>query len=74
MFIQVLPPMKNSYDISFTMITLHNGQETEMISQWVESVKSLPFNGEYELHAYHPASKTRSGNVSASVIYEIVTQ
>jgi hypothetical protein len=70
----ILPPTKNSYDISFTMVTLHEGKEIEMISQWVESIKNLPFNGEYELHAYHPASKTRSGNVSASILYEIIKQ
>jgi len=67
----VLPPMKNGYDVKFTMTTLYEGKETEMISQWVESIKNLPFAGQYELHAFHPASRTRSGEVSASVMYEI---
>ena len=67
-----LPSSTTGYEVSFKMVTKYQGQETYMISQWKESIKELPFEGEYNLHDYHPASDTRSGTVSATVIYALV--
>jgi len=66
-----LPPASRGYDVKFKMAGWYAGKEFSMISQWVEHVDNLPFSGRYDLHVLHPESRTRSGEISATVMYEI---
>lgn len=75
---QEIPPLRiayplneDGYEVTFALTIINGDVVTELASQWVETVKRLPFSGQYQVKAFHPGSKTSTGRVTALITYEI---
>jgi hypothetical protein len=64
-------PKAEQYEIRFEMHKRENPGDpvARLVSQETVTLKDSPFTGIYGLHGFDPSSRTRSGQVSAQVIF-----
>ena len=66
-------PSTDRYEIHFEMLKREDGASdiAKLLSVETISFASGTTEGRYALHGFDPASKTRSGEISAEIIYSI---
>ena len=66
-------PSADRFEIRFEMVKREDGanEEAKLLSVETVSFVSGTTEGRYALHGFDPASRTRSGEISAEIIYSI---
>ena len=68
-------PKAEQYEVRFEMRKREKagGPAASLVSQETVTLKKAPYEGSYALHGFDPASKTRSGTVSAQIAFSFET-
>jgi hypothetical protein len=65
-----VPRANGGYNIRFTMVVRHEGNDIKMVSQRTEHFNTAPFNGRYRLYRIGEEN-TRGATVEAEIEYSV---